>query len=65
MDGGLQTQTEQPEASGPEIRVYCVLGAGGKILAVKLNRTSATAVQRENPGSTIEMHRADKRFPTG
>lgn len=48
---------------GPEIRVYVITNAEGEVLAVKLNRTSATALQRITPGSAVEPHMADKRMP--
>jgi len=54
---------EKPKkGTGPQIRVY-VVKAGAKILGVKLNGTSATALVRDNPGSETEIHIADKRLP--
>jgi hypothetical protein len=61
MDGS--STHNKPAPSGVQIRTYVVLDAGGRILAVKLNRTSAVATQRVNHGSTIDPHMADKRSP--
>lgn len=51
------------ETPGVQIRTYVVLNAAGRVIAVKLNRTSASATVGLHPGSRVEPHMADKRSP--
>ena len=53
------------DAPGLQIRVYVVLDVAGRVIAVKLNRTSATLTVKATPGSRVEPHMADKRPPEG
>lgn len=53
------------DAPGLQIRTYVVLDLAGRVIAVKLNRTSATLTVKANPGSRVEPHMADKHPPEG
>lgn len=51
------------DAPGVQIRTYVVLNHAGRVVAVKLNRRSATATVVLYPGGRVEPHMADKDCP--
>lgn len=60
-DGGSYHRPKKP--TGLTIRTYVVQDARGKVVGVKLNRTSAAALHANHPGGTVETHHADKAVP--
>lgn len=42
------------------IKTFVVLNANGRVVGVKLNRRSATALVARYPGGNVEIHQADK-----